>query len=148
EFSFQQDFASYPCSDNLNQQEMLARVEPKQDDYYTDSEMYQYDYYDYDYYYPDGYSWQDRDNPCTVSYYTSDKNVNKNVLASNLGLNFKTGKNKTGYATVTDLLSAKPMENVTIKAYDLQNQLVGEGSTDGKGFAEFKMSRKPFLIVA
>ncbi len=148
EFSFQQDFASYPCSDNLNQSEMLARVDPKEDDYYTDSEMHNFDYYDYDYYYPEGYNWQDRDNPCTVSYYTSDKNVNKNVLASNLGLNFKTGKNKTGYATVSDLLTAKPMENVSIKAYDLQNQLVGEGSTNAQGFAEFKLNRKPFLIVA
>ncbi|MBA5628355.1 alpha-2-macroglobulin family protein [Moheibacter lacus] len=146
EFSFQQDFASYPCSGNSGESEILAHVEPKKDDYDTDAEMYIYD--DYDYYYPDGYKWQDRDNPCTVSYYTSEKNVSKNVLASNIGLNFKTGKNKTGYATVTDILSAKPMENVIIKAYDLQNQLVGEGSTDGQGFAEFKMNRKPFLIVA
>ena len=150
EFSIEQRFASYPCSAGGNQEEMLAMVEPKKDDYYTDSEMYeyQYEYEDYDSYYPDGYNWQDRDNPCTVSYYTADKNVSKNVLASNIGLNFKTGKNKTGYATVTDLISAKPMENVTLKAYDLQNQLVGEGSTDGQGFAEFKLNRKPFLIIA
>src|SRR5699024_5520321 len=32
------------------------------------------DYYDdYDYYYPEGYDWDDRENPCTVSYFTNDK---------------------------------------------------------------------------
>ena len=148
EFSFEQRFAAYPCSDNENTDEMLATVEPKTDDYETDSEMYSYDYYNYDYYYPEGYNWQDRDNPCTVSYYTSEKKVSKNILASNLGINFKAGKDRNGYATITDIISAKPMENVNIKAYDFQNQLVGEGSTDGEGFAQFKLNRKPFLIIA
>src|SRR5690606_16757178 len=32
--------------------------------------------------------------------------------------------------------------------YDLQNQLVGEGSTDGNGFAEFNLKRQPFLVIA
>jgi len=146
EFSFEQRFAAYPCAENENREEFLATIEPKKNDYDTASEMYSYD--DYDYYYPDGYNWRDRDNPCTVSYYTSDKKVDKNILASNLGINFKTGKNQTGYVTVSDIISAKPMENVQLKAYDLQNQLVGEGSTDRNGFAEFKLSRKPFLIVA
>jgi len=146
EFSFDQRFAAYPCAGNGNQDEFLATIEPKEDDYDTASEMYSYD--DYDYYYPDGYNWQDRDNPCTVSYYTSEKNVNKNILASNLGINFKAGKNRTVYATVSDIISAKPMENVTLRAYDLQNQLVGEGSTDNNGFAEFKLNRKPFLVIA
>lgn len=146
EFSFEQRFAAYPCAENKNENEFLATVEPEQDDYETDSEIYSYD--DYDYYYPEGYSWRDRDNPCTASYYTSDKNVSKNILASNLGINFKTGKNRTGYATVSDIISAKPLENVALKAYDLQNQLVGEGSTDKNGFAEFKLSRKPFLVIA
>ncbi len=146
EFSFEQRFAAYPCGGNENQEEFLATIEPKKDDFDTASEMYSYD--DYDYYYPEGYNWQERDNPCTVSYYTSDKKVNKNVLASNLGINFKSGKDRMAYATISDIISTKPMENVTIRAYDLQNQLVGEGSTDNNGFAEFKLNRKPFLVVA
>lgn len=144
EFSFEQRFAAYPCGGNENQEEFLATIEPQRDDYDTASEMYSYD----DYYYPENYNWRDRNNPCTASYYTSEKKVDKNVLASNLGINFKSGKNQIAYATVTDIISAKPMENVKIKAFDLQNQQVGEGSTDSKGFAEFKLSRKPFLIIA
>ena len=146
EFSFEQNFAAYPCAGTENNEEFLATVEPETDDYYKNSEMYSYD--DYDYYYPEGYNWRDRDNPCTVSYYTSAKNVSKNVLSSNLGINFKEGKNRMAYATVTDIMTTKPMENVRLKAYDLQDQLVGEGSTDSKGFAEFKLSRKPFLVIA
>lgn len=152
EFKFDQKFAAYPCAGNSS--EFLTSLEPKEDEFYKDSEMYEYgydgyyDYYDYDYYYPEGYNWQDRDNPCTVSYYTSDKNVSKNVLSSNLGINFKLGKDKIAQVAITDIISAEPMENVTIKAYDLQNQLVGEGSTDGNGFANFALTRKPFLVIA
>lgn len=145
EFSIDQKFAAYPCDGNPNQDEYLARMEPKKDDYETDSEMY--GYYE-DYYYPEDYNWQDRNNPCTSSYYTSEKNVSKNVLASNLGINFKTGKDRTAYVTVTDIINARPLENVALKAYDLQNQLVGEGATDREGFANFKLNRKPFLIIA
>lgn len=149
EFSIDQKFAVYPCGGEMDQTEHLARLEPQQDDFVSDSEMNSsYDYYDYDYYYPEGYNWQDRDNPCTVSYYTTERNVDKNILASNIGINFKLGKDKMAYATITDILSTDPMENVKLRAYDLQNQLVGEGSTDGKGFATFKLSRKPFLVIA
>ncbi|MFA7447326.1 MAG: MG2 domain-containing protein [Weeksellaceae bacterium] len=146
EFSFEHRFAVYPCSGVQNQEEFLARVEPERDNYDADSEMYTYDYYDY--YYPEDYNWNDRNNPCTVSYYTSDKKVSKSILASNLGITFKTGKNRIAYASVSDIVSSDPMENVKIKAYDLQNQLVGEGSTDGNGFAEFNLKRQPFLVIA
>lgn len=146
EFSFDQQFAVYPCTGVQHREEFLAKVQPERDDYEAQSEMYEYEYYEY--YYPDDYNWQDRDNPCTVSYYTSDRKVSKNVLASNIGITYKSGKNRTAYVSVSDIVSSDPMENVKIKAYDLQNQLAGEGSTDGNGFAEFKLNRKPFLIIA
>lgn len=148
EFSIDQKFAAYPCEGNSNQAEFLTPVNTKEDDYEKDSEMYGYydDYYDY--YYPENYNWSDRNNPCTPSYYTSEKNVSKNVLASNLGINFKTGKDRMAYVTVTDIINARPLENVKLKAYDLQNQVVGEGATDRQGFANFKLNRKPFLIIA
>lgn len=144
EFSFDQKFAAYPCSESSGTNESLTLMQPRPDDYETDSEMYGY----YDYYYPENYNWRDRNNPCTPSYYTSEKNVSKNVLASNLGINFKTGKDRTAYVAVTDLITARPLENVRLKAFDLQNQLVGEGATDRQGFASFKLSRKPFLVIA
>jgi uncharacterized protein YfaS (alpha-2-macroglobulin family) len=148
EFSIDQKFAAYPCDGNANPNDLLSTVDPKMDDFETDSEMSDYYYDDYDYYYPDGYNWRERDNPCTVSYYTAERNVSKNILASNIGINFKVGKDKMAYATITDIISTDPMENVKLKAFDLQNQLVGEATTDGKGFANFKLSRKPFLVIA
>lgn len=152
EFSFDRSFASFPCGENELPNENLTQIEIGENDYETDSELYsynyEYDYYDYDYYYPEGYNWSDRNDPCTVSYYTSDRNVSKNILASNLGIIYKSGKDKTAYVTVTDLVTAQPLENTKIKAFDLQNQLAGEGMTNKDGFATFPLKRKPFLIIA
>lgn len=142
EFSIEQKFASYPC-DAQESNSNLTEIEVVSDDFEAESELY-----DYDYYYPENYNWQDRDNPCTPSYYTSERNVRKNILASNLGIIYKSGKDKKGYAAVTDINTTKPLENVKLKAYDLQNQLVGEGSTDSNGFSNFELKKKPFLIVA
>ena len=144
-FSIDRKFATYPCGGTQNTDEALMMMEARKDDYETDSEMY--DYYG-DYYYPDDYNWRDRNNPCTSSYYTSEKNVSKNILSSNLGINFKAGKDRKAYVTVTDIITARPLENVRLKAFDLQNQLVGEGATDRQGFANFELNRKPFLVIA
>ena len=40
----------------------------------------------YDNYYPDGYNWQEREDPCTNSYFTKDRWAVRNIIASNIGL--------------------------------------------------------------
>ena len=42
-------------------------------------------------YYPDNYRWEDRENPCKPSYYTTDKWASRNLMASNIGLIAKRG---------------------------------------------------------
>ena len=49
-----------------------------------------WDSYD-DYYYYDDYEWSERENPCHSSYYTGNRNIKRNVLASDLGLLAKRG---------------------------------------------------------
>ena len=44
-----------------------------------------------DYYYGEDYDWEQRDNPCHSSYYTSNRTIKKNILASDLGLLAKRG---------------------------------------------------------
>ena len=49
-----------------------------------------YDSYDGSYY-PPGYRWEDRDNPCTDSYYSHSRMVRRNLLGSDLGIIAKIG---------------------------------------------------------
>ncbi|MFR7809722.1 MAG: hypothetical protein ACLU4N_10850, partial [Butyricimonas faecihominis] len=54
-----------------------------------------YDYYDdddYYYNYPSDYSWEERDDPCSNSYYyVSDRFPRRNLIVTSLGLTAKTG---------------------------------------------------------
>lgn len=149
EFSFDKDFSAYPCDSLNTSKEFLTPLEKSPDNYVVDTEYNGDDYYYYDdYFYPDDYDWDERDNPCHASYYTNERNISRNILATNLGVIVKIGNNRKANITVSNLLSAKPEAGVEVTAFDLQNQEVGKGSTDKDGFAEFDLNRKPFLIKA
>ncbi|MDO5656455.1 MAG: MG2 domain-containing protein [Flavobacteriaceae bacterium] len=150
EFSFDQKFASFPCSSDLIQNnEFLTPLEPSADAYTLDSEFMDNEYYYYDdYYYPEGFDWNQRNNPCHLSYYTAERNVSRNILASDLGIIAKVGNNRQADISVTNLITAQGETGVDVIAYDLQNQIVGKGRTDVNGFATFALERKPFLITA
>ncbi len=144
ELSFKKEYGQTTCNEDTSP--FLEKTEPIQDEWEEDTDMHSYyDRYDY---YPDDYNWQDRDNPCTVSYYTQEKFVNKNILTSNIGLTAKISADRKLHIAAADLLSTDPLSYVEITALDLQNQEVGKGKTDKKGFASFDLNRKPFLIKA
>jgi uncharacterized protein YfaS (alpha-2-macroglobulin family) len=105
---------------------------------------YSYDYYDYDY----DYNWEERDNPCSDSYYGERRNAGRNILASNLGIIAKTGNDKSFIFAVTDLVSAEPIPGVTLELYNFQQQLLTTLVTDNDGFAFIKLDNRPFLLVA
>ena len=95
------------------------------------------------------YDWEDEDNPEKPTYYMQSYRFPAvNLLASNLGLLAQYADGNTLWAAVTDLGDAKPSAGVDLEAYDYQLQRVGAGKTDGKGLAELKVSRKPFLLLA
>ena len=102
----------------------------------------------YNSYYPNNYRWNDRDNPCTPSYYTNDKWASRNLLASNIGLIAKRGNDNTMLIVSTDLLTAKPLEAVTFELLDYQNQLIYTTKSDADGLATLDLKRKPFLLIA
>jgi alpha-2-macroglobulin len=102
----------------------------------------------YDSYFPEGYSWQDRDDPCTNSYYTKERWATRNIIASNIGLIAKRGSDNTMLVAVTNILSAKPMAGVELDLLDYQKQLLLKTTTDGDGLAKFNLKRKPYLLVA
>ncbi|WP_449439136.1 hypothetical protein [Pedobacter steynii] len=102
----------------------------------------------YNSYYPNNYRWEDRDNPCTPSYYTNDKWASRNVMASNIGIIAKRGNDNSMLVVTTNLLTAKPMSGVTLELLDYQRQIIHTVKTDGDGMATFDLKRKPFLLIA
>lgn len=100
------------------------------------------------YYWPRGFDWQQRDNPCHVSYYTSDRFVSRNIFASNLGIIAKEGKGNHFTFAVTDINTTQPQEKVTISLYDYQHQLLGRTTTSNLGMASIALASKPFVAVA
>lgn len=102
----------------------------------------------YNSYYPNNYRWEDRDNPCTPSYYTNERWASRNLMASNIGLIAKRGNDNSMLIVATDLLTAKALSGVTLELLDYQRQVIHTVKTDGDGMASFDLKRKPFLLIA
>ena len=101
----------------------------------------------YDNYYPYGYNWDERENPCSSSYYNKERWASRNVLASNIGLIAKAGSNNAFKIAATDILTAQPMSGVTLEFLDYQQQIIGQAETDGDGMASVQLKRKPYLLI-
>jgi uncharacterized protein YfaS (alpha-2-macroglobulin family) len=128
---------------NLNdkpEKDMLAMewdwdtYEESQDDSYWD-------------YWEEDYNYRYRDNPCKNEYYHSGRVVKRNVLASDLGLIAKRGDDEL-FVAVTDLKSTRPKANVTLEAFNYQNQSLATATTDAEGKARLSLPATPYLLIA
>lgn len=106
-----------------------------------DSPSY-WDYYEYNY---DNYNWQQRDNPCSQSYYTN-RSISKVLFASDLGIIAKKSDLGNLKVVVTNLLTTQP-EVADVEVYDFQQQLIAQGKTSSEGIADLEVTSKPFAIV-
>ncbi|MFK7899773.1 MAG: MG2 domain-containing protein [Cyclobacteriaceae bacterium] len=105
------------------------------------------DYYDYDYY--DNYDWDQKDNPCKVSYYMrGNQDLVQNVFASSMGIIAKASDAKEYHVAVSNLLTTEAISGVSVSFYDYQQQIIQEATTDSEGMAVVKLSKKPYLLVA
>ncbi len=154
ELSFTQAFSLYPCEGDQVSDNEMESMEENWDEEEEEAENSNWDYYD-DYYYEDyyyyddyGYDYQDRDDPCTKSYYGKRRNVSRNVLASDLGIIAKSGGNNNMTFAVTDLRTTNPISGVTLEIYNFQQQLIGTIQTDNQGLANLKLDKKPFILLA
>jgi len=102
----------------------------------------------YDSYYPEGYVWKDKDDPCSISYYTKDKWAVRNVMVSNIGLIAKYGNDNKMLVAVTNILDAQPMRGVELTMMDYQKQVIAKATSDGNGFATFNLTHKPYMLFA
>lgn len=106
-----------------------------------------YSYYS-EYNYPTGYNWEERDNPCSVSYYVGDRFVARNIINTSLGLMAKQGSDNRYYVCVSDLSTAEPIAGCKLTLYNYQNQKIDSAETDKNGFANLRPNGKAFTVMA
>lgn len=145
--SFNKNYSTYACTDtssSSNEGESYGR-EDNADDEEKDWDYYGAydDYYD-DYYY---YDYSNRDNPCSRAYY-NNKSVTRNILATNIGMIAKRGNDGQIRVFCSDLLTTRPLGNVTVEAFDFQQKKIKSVMTNGDGMATLDSKSKPFVIIA
>ncbi|MBN1386900.1 MAG: hypothetical protein JW965_00545 [Bacteroidales bacterium] len=139
EIGFRMSYSLFPCEEKADTDGNYYPVTEETDDYMTSYSRIYYDNY---------YNWQLRDDPCSQAYYSPDKFVSRNILGSNFGIITKRDANRRMNVIITNLKTAMPESEVTVEAYDFQNQLITTVKTDQDGFASFDAERNTFLLVA
>ena len=147
---FKRSYSLYQCADTIigNDVDMLAlddwylpdQVVEEQDDSY-------WDYYDeYDDY--DNHHYSNKSDPCENSYYSSDKAVKRNIIASSVGLIAKRGTNNEIFVIASDLQNCKPLENTKISILNYQQHEIATGVTNSDGMVRIKCKDEPYLVIA
>ncbi|MEO5966835.1 MAG: MG2 domain-containing protein, partial [Ferruginibacter sp.] len=147
---FRPEYSLYNCENkksNDGEESSDSEMYDEADDRYSldEDDAFWSRYGNYYYY---GYDWQNRNNPCTKSYYNKDRWASRNIVASNIGLTAKMGTDNTVRVAVANILTAEPMIGVELEMLDYQNQIIQKSSSDRDGFAIFELTRKPYLLIA
>ncbi len=148
-FTFKKDYSLYRCPDDTVSTSDLPELQELPNDDWDDDQSDEYSsYWEYDDYYDGDYDWNERDNPCSKSFYNNERWQERNVLASDLALIAKKGADNQYFCAVTNLQTTLPMEKVKLELYDYQNQLLAWAPSDVNGWATIKVERKPYLLIA
>ncbi len=140
--SFKPEDSLYPC-----EEAPVSEATGEESDTWSIFDQDNFNSYYSDYYYPRGYYWRERDNPCHVSYYNSDRFVTRNLIASDIGLMTKIGGDNSFNVYTTNMVSASPIA-ANIQVLDYQLQVLNEGQTNAEGMITFNPIRRPFLVIA
>ncbi len=139
---FKKKHSIFFCANTADEEE----IEELPDDWGAQDEASYWD--SYEYYYDYNYDWEQRDNPCSSSYYGNRRSVSKTLFASDLGIIAKNREGGNVHIFITNLLSTNPMEGVTVQIFDYQQQLLAESKTNADGKVELSTQGKPFVVVA
>lgn len=143
--SFKRAYASFECESSDQQTQDLQTLQ--EEEWNEDVEQSYWSSYE-EYYYDEDYDWEQRDNPCHNSYYTGQRTIRKNVIASDLGLIAKRGGSGETTVIVNDLKTTEPISGVSVELYDYQQQVIGSASTGPDGKAVIASNKVPFALVA
>lgn len=142
--NFKRAYASFNCEGE--EETTLNENSFEDQSWNSEPEESYWDSYE-DYYYGDDYNWEERDNPCSNSYYVN-RSVSRNVIASDLGIIAKRGSGGSTVVVVNDLKTTAPITGVTIELYDFQQQIIGTASTGSDGKVTIASRQSPFALVA
>jgi uncharacterized protein YfaS (alpha-2-macroglobulin family) len=137
--SFKRSYSLYGCNSDSAKPKAENENMTENNDAYLDEED------DDDYYY---YDWYERDNPCHNAYYNYTRFLTQNVIATNLGIIAKQENNNSLMVAVNDLITTKPLNGITVTAYNYQQQKITEGRTDNEGIVHLIYHERPYVIVA
>lgn len=143
EFSYKKAYSIYPCggmSDSEGDADEEISLEEEQEFTRGNSNADDYAYYD-------DYNWRERDDPCANSYYYYDNKVHTNILATDLGVIAKMGKNNTYLFAVNNIVTTKPVAGATVELYDYQQQRVGTAQTNDEGIAMFDDTKRGYFVI-
>ncbi|HMG92440.1 MAG TPA: MG2 domain-containing protein, partial [Chryseolinea sp.] len=146
---FKQSYLAYACEGGEESGTASGMTVVGGDDWEQqgEDEFSNWDSYE-DYYYGEDYDWEQRDNPCHSSYYTSNRTIKKNILASDLGMLAKRGGDGNTIIFVNDLKSTQPVSGVILELYNYQQQLIASGSSGTDGKAVIATKETPFVLLA
>ncbi len=144
EMGFRQHQAMYPCGEN-SELSSANTVQNRELDSNLDTRYWNSFG---DYYRPQNFNWRDRDNPCTSSYYYSNRRIRKNVFASDLGLFAKTDAQNSTTVFVTDLRTTEPLSGVDVQLFNYQQQPIANGISDPQGKVVLDADQEAYYIVA
>lgn len=140
---FKRAYASFACEG----EEEVSLSENAFENQSWDSEPEESYWDSYEDYYSDDYNWEERDNPCSNSYYVN-KAIRRNVIASDLGIIAKRGGGGETVVIVNDLKTTAPITGVQVDLYDFQQQVIGTASTGSDGKVTIASRQTPFALVA
>lgn len=149
QIGIRQSYSLYSCNENPGPdkyEEALDRQEEILKNSYDNPDSY-YDEEEYSLFYRYGYDWHERDDPCKHAYYSPDKDITRNLLASNLGIMAKKGENNKLMVFVNDIRTTDPVSDASVEVFNFQMQVTGSGSTSSGGSVSVTCTGKPFLII-
>jgi len=146
EIGMQKAYSVINCAQSPDREEVEIydsnQALAKEKEYWEDSESWYNPYSDR------YYDWQLRENPCSRAYYTSDRNIMRNILVSNIGLTAKKGIADEIIVACSDLKTALPLNGVNLEVFNYQLQPIGTGVSNDEGFCTIPITQKPFMLVA
>ncbi|MEN6561342.1 MAG: MG2 domain-containing protein [Acidobacteriota bacterium] len=147
--SFNRGNSTYPCASGGAPVVTEPPLQNMDDESY--SRYSNWDYYDEGYAYDSG-DWSRRNDPCADAYYIPRYNhraaVGRNFFSSDIGLVAKLEESGGLHVVATDIGTARPLPGLKVKAYNYQNQVLGETATDGSGFAMLALRDRAFYVSA
>jgi uncharacterized protein YfaS (alpha-2-macroglobulin family) len=103
--------------------------------------------WEYNYSY-DGFDWEQTDDPCYPAFYSPERFVSRNILASDIALTAKQNEDGKIWVFASSLGSVAPMTGIEIELFDFQQQSLGKASTSTDGSVAMDIPRKAFFVVA